>query len=41
LGVWHVWGWRRREMLIGFWGGNLKEGGHLDGQGVDGRVILK
>ena len=22
-------------------GGNLKEGGHLEDQGVDGRVVLK
>jgi hypothetical protein len=26
---------------IGFWWGNLKEGYHFEGPGVDGRIILK
>jgi hypothetical protein len=37
--MWHVWG--RGEVHTGFWWGNLREGDHLEDQGVDGRVILK
>jgi hypothetical protein len=29
------------EVHSGLWWGNLKERGHLKGQGVDGRLILK
>ena len=28
-------------MLTGYWRGNLRERGHLEGPGVDGRIILK
>jgi hypothetical protein len=32
---------RREEVHIGFWWGNLMEGGHLKGPDVDERIILK
>ena len=28
-------------MYTEFWWGNIKESDHLEGQGVDGRIILK
>jgi len=31
----------REERYTGSWWGNLKERGHLEYQGVDGRIILK
>jgi hypothetical protein len=31
----------RREAHRGFWWGNLREGGHLKDQEVNGRIILK
>jgi hypothetical protein len=31
----------RGEVHTGFWWGNLREGGHLENPGVDGRIILK
>jgi hypothetical protein len=31
----------QREVRIGFWWGDLREGGHLGDPGVDGRIILK
>jgi hypothetical protein len=37
--MWHVWG--REEVREGFWWGDLRERGHLEGLGVDGRIILK
>jgi hypothetical protein len=37
--MWHVL--ERREVRTGFWGGNLKEKGHLDKLGVDGKIVLK
>jgi hypothetical protein len=30
----------KREVHTGFWGGDLREGGHLGDPGVDGRIIL-
>jgi hypothetical protein len=35
----HVWG--KREVHIGFWWGDLREGDHLGDPGVYGRIILK
>ena len=37
--MWHVWG--RGEVYTGLWWGNLKERDHLEGLGVDGRIILR
>jgi hypothetical protein len=28
-------------MCTGFWWGDLREGHHLEEQGIDGRIILK
>jgi len=33
-GMWNVWG-------TGFWWGGLRQGDHLEGLGVDGRILLK
>jgi len=33
--------WSRGEVLAGFWWGNLRERTHMEGLGVDGRIILK
>ena len=35
----HVW--EKEELHTGFWWENLREGEHLRGPGVDGRIILK
>jgi hypothetical protein len=37
--MWHVWG--TGEGHTGFWWENLREGDHLEGLVVDGRIILK
>jgi len=31
----------RGEVYTGFWRGNLKERGHLEDPGIDGRIILR
>jgi hypothetical protein len=31
----------RGEVHTGFWWGHLREGDHLEGPGIDGRIILK
>jgi len=31
----------RGEVHMGFWWGNLREKDHLEGLGVDGRIVLK
>jgi len=33
--------WVRGEVHTGFWWGNLRGKDHLEGLGVDGRIILK
>ena len=33
--------WGREEVHKGFWWGNLRERDHLEGPGVDRRIILK
>jgi hypothetical protein len=38
-GIKHIWG--RGEVYTGFWCGNLRERGHLEDPGVDGRIILR
>jgi hypothetical protein len=38
-GVWHVW--ETGEVHTGFWWGNLREEGHLEDLGVNGRIVLK
>jgi hypothetical protein len=35
----YVWG--RGEVYAVFWWGNLREIGHLEDPGVDGRIILR
>jgi hypothetical protein len=37
----HVASMGEEEVHKGFWWGNLREGDHLEGPGVDGRTILK
>jgi len=34
-------GEERRIQDFGFWWGNLREGDHLEDQGIDGRIILR
>jgi hypothetical protein len=34
-------GERRGTVHTGFWWGNLKERDHLDGPGVEGRIVLR
>jgi hypothetical protein len=31
----------RDEVYTGFWWGNLRERGHLEDPGIDGRIILR
>ena len=33
--------WARGEVRTRFWWGNLREKGHFEGLGLDGRIILK
>ena len=35
--MWHAWG--TGEVHTGFWWGNLMEGEHIEGLGVDGKII--
>jgi len=37
--MWHVW--EAREVYTRFCLGDLREGDHLENQGIDGRVTLK
>ena len=37
--MWHVW--RKGELCIRFWWGNLRERVHLGDPGVDVRIILR
>jgi hypothetical protein len=37
--MWHVWG--RGELYRGFWWENMKERGHVEDLGIDGRILLK
>jgi len=39
--VGHVARMGRIHVHIGFWWGNLSEGGHLEDPGIDGRIILR
>ena len=36
--MWHVQG--RGKQHAGFWWRNLREGGHLEDLGIDGRMVL-
>jgi hypothetical protein len=38
-GMYHVWG--KGEAYTGFWWGNPRERDHMEGSGVDGRIILR
>jgi hypothetical protein len=37
--MWLVW--VTGELYTGFWWRDLIEGDHIEGQGVDGRIIIK
>jgi hypothetical protein len=37
----HVTHGSRREVHMGFWWGNMREGGHLEVLGIDESIILK
>jgi hypothetical protein len=37
----HVARMGRAELFIGFWWENLRERGHLEDTGIDGRIILR
>jgi hypothetical protein len=37
----HVARMERGETCTWFWWGNLREGGHLEDPGVDGRIIIR
>jgi len=36
--MWRIW--RRGEVHVGFWGGNLKERDHFEDPGINGRVLF-
>jgi len=37
--MWHILG--RGEACTGFWWGNVREIGHMEDPGTDGRIILR
>jgi len=37
--MWHVWG--IKEVHERFWCGSVKERDHLEGKGIDGRIMLE
>jgi hypothetical protein len=36
--MWQIW--RKGEVYIGLWWGNMRERDHLEDPGVDGRIML-
>jgi len=37
--MWHVWD--KGEVRAGFWWGDMRERGHLEGLGLHGRIVLR